>query len=74
MVSSYIFSKRFFMKRQKLSHAKVLSITKKEYGFDGFNNWRSRNKFNFIKNAHPPFLINKVIKKCLEYKFSSNQN
>ena len=35
------------MKRQKLSHAKVLSITKKEYGFNGFNNLRSRNKFYY---------------------------
>ena len=31
-------------------------------------------KFNFIKNAYPPFLIDKVIKKYLDYKFSSNQN
>ena len=31
-------------------------------------------KFNFIKNAYPPFLINKVIKKYLDYKFSNNQN
>ena len=27
-----------------------------------------------IKNAYPPFLIEKVIKKYLDYKFSSNQN
>ena len=44
------------------------------------NNWNSfRNdteniKSNLIKNAYSPFLINKVIKKCLDYKFSSNQN
>ena len=31
-------------------------------------------KSNFIKNAYPPFLIDKVIKKYLDYKFSSNQN
>ena len=31
-------------------------------------------KFNFIKNAYPPFLIDKVIKKYLDYKFSNNQN
>ena len=31
-------------------------------------------KSNLIKNAYPPFLINKVIKKYLDYKFSSNQN
>ena len=27
-----------------------------------------------MKNAYPPFLIDKVIKKHLGYKFSSNQN
>ena len=27
-----------------------------------------------MKNAYPPFLIDKVIKKYLNYKFSSNQN
>ena len=31
-------------------------------------------KSNLIKNAYPPFLINKVIKKYLDYKFSCNQN
>ena len=31
-------------------------------------------KFNVIKNAYPPFLIDKVIKKYLDYKFSTNQN
>ena len=29
---------------------------------------------NLIKNAYPPFLIDKVNKKYLDYKFSSNQN
>ena len=44
------------------------------------NNWKSFHtdieniKSNLIKNAYPPFLINKVIKKYLDYKFSSNQN
>ena len=44
------------------------------------NNWNSfyndieKIKSNLIKNAYPPFLINKVIKKYLNYKFSSNQN
>ena len=44
------------------------------------NNWNSFHndieniKSNLIKNAYPPFLINKVIKKYLDYKFSSNQN
>ena len=44
------------------------------------NNWNSFHndieniKSNRIKNACPPFLIDKVIKKYLDYKFSSNQN
>ena len=31
-------------------------------------------KSNLTKNAYPPFLIDQVIKKYLDYKFSSNQN
>ena len=44
------------------------------------NNWNSfhndikRIKSNLIKKAYPPFLINKVDKTYLGYKFSSNQN
>ena len=44
------------------------------------NNWNSfhndieKIKSNLIKNAYPPFLIDKVIKKYLDCKFSSNQN
>ena len=44
------------------------------------NNWNSFHndienvKSNLIKNAYPPFLIDKVIKKYLDHKFSSNQN
>ena len=44
------------------------------------NNWNSFHneleniKSNLIKNAYPPFLIVKVIKKYLDYKFSRNQN
>ena len=43
-------------------------------------NWNSFHKdignikTNLIKNAYPPFLIDKVIKKYLDYKFSSNKN
>ena len=42
------------------------------------NNWNSFHndieniKSNLIKNAYPPFLIHKVIKKYLDYKFSTN--
>ena len=44
------------------------------------NNWNTFHnnieniKSNLIKNAYPPFSIDKVIKKYLNYKFSSNQN
>ena len=44
------------------------------------NNWKSFHngieniKSNLIKNAYPPFLIDKVIKKYLHYKFSTNKN
>ena len=44
------------------------------------NNWNSfhndieKIKSNLIKNAYPPFLIDKVIKKYLDYKLSSNKN
>ena len=31
-------------------------------------------KSNVIKNAYPPFLIDKVIKKYLDHKFSNNKN
>ena len=31
-------------------------------------------KSNLIKNAFPPFLIDKVVKKYLDHKFSSSQN
>ena len=48
--------------------------------FNICNNWNSfRNdikniKSGLIKNSYPPFLIDKVIKKYLDWKFSSNQN
>ena len=44
------------------------------------NNWNTfhndieNTKSNLIKNAYPTFLIDKVIKKYLDYKFSSNRN
>ena len=45
-----------------------------------YNNWNSFHndiqniKSNLIKCVYPPFLINKIIKKHLDHKFSSNQN
>ena len=41
---------------------------------NSFHNDIENIKPNLIKNAYPPFLIDKVIKKYLDYKFSSNQN
>ena len=44
------------------------------------NNWKSFHndieniKSNLIKNAYPYFIIDKVIKKYLGYKFSCNHN
>ena len=45
--------------------------------FKSCNNWNSFHndiKSNLIKNAYPPFLIDKVIEKNLDYKSFSNQN
>ena len=42
--------------------------------WNSFHNDIENIKSNLIKIADPPFLINKVIKKYLDYKFSSNQN
>ena len=49
------------------------------WSFKNCNNWNSFHdiehiKSNLIKNANPPFLIDKAIKKYLDYKFSGNQN
>ena len=33
MINFYILSKRFFLKRQGVSDGRIVSITKKEYGF-----------------------------------------
>ena len=44
------------------------------------NNWNSFHndieniKSNLIKNAYPPFFIDRVTKKYLDYKFPSNRN
>ena len=39
-----------------------------------FQNDIENSKSNLIKNAYPPFLIDKVIKNYLNYKFSSKQS
>ena len=52
----------------------------KDRSFKICNNWNPFHsdieniKSNLIKNAYPPFLINKVIKNYFNDKFSSNQN
>ena len=44
------------------------------YDWNSFNNDIENIKSNLIKNAYPPsILIDKVIKKYLDYKFSSKQ-
>ena len=48
--------------------------------FKSCNHWNSFHndleniKSNLIKNAYLPFVINRVIKKHLDYKFSGNRN
>ena len=42
--------------------------------WNSFHNDIENIKSNFIKNAYPPFLIDKAIKNYLDYQFSSNQN
>ena len=44
------------------------------YNWNSFHNDIDNIKYSLIKNAYPPLLIDKVIKKYLNYKFSSNQN
>ena len=44
------------------------------HNWNSFHNDIQNIKSNLIKNAYPPFLIDKVVKKYLDYKFSSNQN
>ena len=39
-----------------------------------FHNDIENIKYVLIKNVYPPFVIDKVIKKCLTYKFFSNEN
>ena len=41
---------------------------------NSFHNDIKNIKSNLLKNAYPPFSIDKVIKKYLDYNFFSNQN
>ena len=56
------------------------NIIRVKFSFKICDNWNSFHnnveniKSNLIKNAYLPFLINRVIKKYLDYKFFSNQN
>ena len=68
-------SKSFTSFSYKISLIKCLI----DRSFKICNNWKSFHndteniKSNLIKNAYPPLLIHKVIKKYLDYKFSSNR-
>ena len=68
--------KRFKSFSNKISLIKCLI----DSSFKIYNNWNSFHneieniKSNLIKNGYPSFLIDKVIKKYLDYKFSSSQN
>ena len=42
--------------------------------WNSFHNDIEDIKSNLIKNKYPPFLIDKVIEKYLDYKFSNNQS
>ena len=68
---------------RKMQEAKKEKQTKAEWSkgnrsyserVNSFHNDIEKIKSNLIKNAYPPFLINKVFKTYLDYKFSSNQN
>ena len=60
------------------SYKNSLIICLVDRSFKVFNNWNSFHndieciKSNLLENAHPPLLINKVIKKYRNYKFFSN--
>ena len=41
---------------------------------NSFHNNIENIKSNLVKNAYPRFLIDKIIKKYLNYKFCRNQN
>ena len=67
---SYIIGNNFFAK------ICIRNLRNKREGIFAriFHNDIENIKSNLIKNAYLLFLIDKVIKKCLDYKFSSNQN
>ena len=68
-LQSLISEDKFFIKRITILERLDLS------NWTSFHNDIENIKSNRIKNAHPPFLIDKVvIKKYLDYKFSSHQN
>ena len=57
----------------KISLMKCLNQSNVCNNWNSFHNHIENIKSNLIKNAYPPSLIDKVIKKYLDYKFSSNQ-
>ena len=41
--------------------------------YNSFHNDVENIKYNLVKNSYPPFLIDKVMKKYLDHKISSNK-
>ena len=68
--------KSFTLLSNKISLMKCLidRLFKISNNWNSFHNDIENIKSKLIKNVYPPFLINKVIKKYLDYKFSCNQN
>ena len=68
--------KSFTLFSYKISLIKYLTdrLFKICSNWNSFHNDIENIKSNFIKNAYPPFSINKVIKNYLDYKLSSDQN
>ena len=50
----------------------IKCLIDRSFNWNSFHNDIENIKSNLLKNAYPPFLIDKVIKKYLDYKFSSN--
>ena len=69
----------FYMSFTSFSYRISLIKYLTERSFKICNNWNSFHhdiesiKSNLIKDVYPPFLLDKVIKKYLSYKFPSNQ-
>ena len=70
-IKNAIFSRKFFVSYDVTSFSTNISL---QETIDIVRDDIESIKSNFIKNGYPPFLIDKVMKKYLNYTFSSNQN